>query len=36
MKMSTEDLKKLYDARDIEPEDDAEAPVTVSSGEISD
>jgi hypothetical protein len=36
MKMSKEDLKKLYDARDIEPEDDIESPVTVSSKDISD
>jgi succinate dehydrogenase/fumarate reductase-like Fe-S protein len=36
MKMSKEELKKLYDARDIEPEEDAESPVTVSSGNSSD
>jgi hypothetical protein len=36
MKMSKEELKKLYDSRDIEPEDEVESPVTVSSGDKSD
>jgi succinate dehydrogenase/fumarate reductase-like Fe-S protein len=36
MKMSREELQKLYDSRDIEPEDEAEAPVMVSSEDMSD
>ena len=36
MKLSKDDLRKLYDSRDIEPEDEIEKPVTVSSGDISD
>ncbi len=36
MKMPKEDLKKLYDSRDIEPEDEIEKPVTVSSGDTID
>jgi len=35
MKMSKEELKKLYDTRDIEPEDEIESPVTVSSSDKS-
>jgi ferredoxin len=35
MKLPKEELKKLYDSRDIEPEDEAE-PVTASSTEMSD
>jgi succinate dehydrogenase/fumarate reductase-like Fe-S protein len=36
MKMPKDELKKLYDARDIEPEDEIETPVTVSSADKSD
>jgi succinate dehydrogenase/fumarate reductase-like Fe-S protein len=36
MSMSNADLKKLYDSRDIEPEDEIDKTVTVSSGDISD
>ena len=36
MSVPLEDLKKLYDSRDIEPEDFAGEPAVSSSGEISD
>ena len=36
VKMPLEDLKKLYDSRDIEPEDETGEPAGVSSEEISD
>jgi ferredoxin len=36
MRMSKEDLQKLYDSRDIEPEEETSEPATVSSGDISD
>jgi formate hydrogenlyase subunit 6/NADH:ubiquinone oxidoreductase subunit I len=36
MKMEKEELSKLYDSRDIEPEEDVKEPATVSSQEISD
>jgi succinate dehydrogenase/fumarate reductase-like Fe-S protein len=36
MRMKKEDLKKLYDSRDIEPEDLTAEPVIATSGDISD
>jgi succinate dehydrogenase/fumarate reductase-like Fe-S protein len=36
MKMSNEDLTKLYDSRDIEPEDEIEKTIAVSAGDKSD
>jgi ferredoxin len=36
MSMPLEDLKKLYDSRDIEPEEEAAQPVVVTPGEVND
>jgi ferredoxin len=36
MKMKLDDLKKLYDSRDIEPEEETDETVVVSSGEVTD
>jgi ferredoxin len=36
MKMSREDLAELYNSREIEPEEEVEKPVTVSSEDVSD
>lgn len=36
VKMSKEDLKKLYNSRDIEPEEEATEPSAVSSSDVSD
>ena len=36
MKMPLEDIKKLYDARDIEPEEETAVPVVATPEEISD
>jgi ferredoxin len=36
MRMSLEDLRKLYDSRDIETEEEVEQPAVASSHEISD
>jgi succinate dehydrogenase/fumarate reductase-like Fe-S protein len=36
MKMSKEEIKKLYDSRDIEPEEETEEGVAVPAGDMSD